>query len=53
MNVETLAETCMSAGLQGEIQATVPKALAAAKNRASDGDIIFVGGSSFVVAEAL
>jgi dihydrofolate synthase/folylpolyglutamate synthase len=53
MNVETLAERCMSAGLQGEIQATVQKALAAAKSRASDGDIIFVGGSSFVVAEAL
>ena len=53
MDVATLAGKCMSAGLQGEIQATVPEALAAAKNIASTGDIIFVGGSSFVVAEAL
>lgn len=33
--------------------ATVAQALSGAKNQASEGDLIFVGGSTFVVAEVL
>lgn len=40
-------------GLQGKAYSSVKKALAAAKRTASKNDLIFVGGSTFVVAEVL
>jgi dihydrofolate synthase/folylpolyglutamate synthase len=39
--------------LKGESFPTVKKAIKAAKNQASKHDLIFVGGSTFVVADAL
>lgn len=40
-------------GLRGKSYSSVKKALAAAKRAASEDDLIFVGGSTFVVAEVL
>ncbi|MCM1151310.1 MAG: bifunctional folylpolyglutamate synthase/dihydrofolate synthase [Alistipes sp.] len=40
-------------GLQGETVGTVPEALARARELAAPDDLIFIGGSTYVVAEAL
>jgi len=40
-------------GLIGEAYSTVQTAFAAAKKRASENDFVFVGGSTFVVAEII
>ncbi|MDR1744007.1 MAG: bifunctional folylpolyglutamate synthase/dihydrofolate synthase [Dysgonamonadaceae bacterium] len=40
-------------GLRGTRYATVPEAVAAAQKNADENDFIFIGGSSFVVADAL
>jgi dihydrofolate synthase/folylpolyglutamate synthase len=53
MPVHALAGECRAAGLQGEAYPTVAQALHAAKARAAANDLIYVGGSTFVVAEAL
>lgn len=52
MNFETLAKKCMTAGLQGEPVATVSEAIQKALEKASANDVIFIGGSTYVVAEA-
>lgn len=41
------------AGLTGKVFSTVPEALKAAKKQAKSGDLIFIGGSTFTVADAL
>jgi dihydrofolate synthase/folylpolyglutamate synthase len=46
-----LKEKAAACGLSGEVVTDVNKAIAAAKSRASDNDMIFIGGSTFVVAE--
>ncbi|MCM1451751.1 MAG: bifunctional folylpolyglutamate synthase/dihydrofolate synthase [Clostridium sp.] len=48
-----LLEIARANSLQAKAYATVAEALAAAKADASPADAIFVGGSNFVVAEAL
>lgn len=53
MPVEELAEQAATAGLQGEIQPSVAEAMARAKELAAEEDMIFIGGSNFVVAEVL
>jgi dihydrofolate synthase/folylpolyglutamate synthase len=53
MPAEELAQKAQSAGLQGEVQASVVEAMARARQMASEEDMIFVGGSNFVVAEVL
>lgn len=53
MSAEELAEQAATAGLQGEIQPSVAEAMARAKELATEEDMIFVGGSNFVVAEVL
>lgn len=53
MDAAALAEKCMAQGLKGEVINTVPEAYAEAKRRATKDDVIFVGGSTFVVAEVL
>jgi dihydrofolate synthase/folylpolyglutamate synthase len=40
-------------GLSGTVHDTVAKALAAAKNKATGGDLILIGGSTFTVAEVV
>jgi dihydrofolate synthase/folylpolyglutamate synthase len=53
MDARQLAERCIAYGLQGQVVQTVPNALKVARGNALPNDVIFVGGSTFVVAEAL
>lgn len=53
MNEKILAEKASEYGLSGETFPTVAEALSAAKQRASATDVIFVGGSTFVVSEVI
>lgn len=50
---EELAARARHAGLHGEVCRTVPEALASARSQAAAGDLIFVGGSTFTVAEVV
>ena len=53
LNVNTLKEIATTKGLQGERYSSVAEALNAAKAQALPTDFIFVGGSTFVVAEVV
>jgi dihydrofolate synthase/folylpolyglutamate synthase len=53
MDAADLAAQCNAAGVSGEIVPDVRKALFLAKSRATPEDVIFVGGSNFVVAEVI
>jgi dihydrofolate synthase/folylpolyglutamate synthase len=53
MNAEELQVMAGEFGLKGAAFPTVKKAMKAAKDQANKNDLIFVGGSTFVVAEAL
>lgn len=46
-----LAEKAFNLGLKGEVIPNVNEAIAAAKRNAAKDDLIFIGGSTFVVAE--
>ncbi|MCX2479937.1 bifunctional folylpolyglutamate synthase/dihydrofolate synthase [Pedobacter sp. MC2016-15] len=48
-----LAQQAEKFNLKGKVYDSVPSALEAARNSADPQDLIFVGGSTFVVAEAL
>lgn len=48
---DQLAEKAVSAGLKGEVIPDINEALAFARKNAAEDDLIFVGGSTFVVAE--
>jgi dihydrofolate synthase / folylpolyglutamate synthase len=48
-----LYEAAAKFDLKGNVYPTVDDAMSSAKNNASDDDLIFVGGSTFVVAEAI
>ncbi len=53
MNEEELAEKAQAHGLHGECYPTVAEAYEAARNNASAEDFIYIGGSSFIVADLL
>lgn len=53
MNPENLRLAAEKYGLRGEIYSSVKEAFAAAKHTAGTEDFIFIGGSTFVVAEIL
>lgn len=53
LDVELLYETAKSLSLKGEMYSSVEEALQNAKENASEKDLIFVGGSTFVVAEVV
>ena len=53
LNVDTLKEIATAKGLQGEAYSSVAEALNVAKAQALPTDFIFVGGSTFVVAEVV
>ncbi|MCC8425674.1 folylpolyglutamate synthase/dihydrofolate synthase family protein [Mucilaginibacter sp. UR6-11] len=50
---ESLKQQAGSFGLTGQVCASVKDALASAQKNAEDGDLVFVGGSTFVVAEVV
>lgn len=51
MPAAELAESAAAIGLQGSVYGPVPVAVAAARAAASPDDVVFIGGSTFVVAE--
>jgi len=53
MDAKILAAKASYYGLQGNIFGTVPEALVAARETAEEDDLILVGGSTFIVAEAM
>jgi len=53
LDADTLKAQAIDSGLEGKAYSSVPAALRAAKRAASENDLIFVGGSIFVVAEVL
>ena len=50
---EDLASLAAEAGLQGQCYPDVPSAIRAAQEKSLPEDFIFVGGSSFIVADLL
>lgn len=53
LEAEELAEACRGYGLKGEIYPSVADACSAAQRHAGPEDVIYIGGSTFVVAEVL
>jgi dihydrofolate synthase / folylpolyglutamate synthase len=53
MAKEELVKLALKEGLRGRIYSTPMVALEAAKNASKRDDMIFVGGSTFVVSEIL
>lgn len=53
LDAKSLQETATLCGLHGKSYSSIRKALAAAKSKASLHDLIYVGGSIFVVAEVI
>jgi len=53
MEVKQLKNMANTLGFEGRSYSSVRRALAAATKKADKSDLIFVGGSSFVVAEIL
>ena len=53
LDAEALQQTALTFGLIGQVYASVKDAIAAAKHAAQPADMIFIGGSTFVVAEAV
>ncbi|HOP00023.1 MAG TPA: folylpolyglutamate synthase/dihydrofolate synthase family protein [Bacteroidales bacterium] len=53
MDEKVLMERAMEHGLKGSCWPTVAEALAAARENAAPSDLIFIGGSTFVVAEVI
>ncbi|MDB5010953.1 MAG: fgs, partial [Mucilaginibacter sp.] len=51
LEAEDLQQKAISFGLHGNVYASVKLALAAAQQNAGTNDLVFVGGSTFVVAE--
>ncbi|OPZ30698.1 MAG: Bifunctional protein FolC [Bacteroidetes bacterium ADurb.BinA174] len=53
LNEKTLAEQATAFGLYGETFETVAQAVKHAQKNADENDFIFIGGSSFIVADTL
>lgn len=53
LDVDSLQKAAHSAGLNGESYTSVGEAISAAKQASGPEDLIFIGGSNFVVAEAI
>jgi len=53
LEVDILAEKAMAVGLSGTAFPTVEAAYQAAQKNATAQDMIFIGGSTFVVAEVV
>ncbi|NME66901.1 bifunctional folylpolyglutamate synthase/dihydrofolate synthase [Flammeovirga aprica] len=51
LDASVLGEEAEKIGLKGEVISDVNEAIQAAKEKASEEDLIFIGGSTFVVAE--
>ena len=52
-SLDRIGEVATALGLDFELVPTVAEAVATAKKQLTDEDMLFIGGSTFVVAEAL
>ena len=53
LDANILAKRMSGQGLKGEIKPSVEQAIRDYKNIRQDGDLLFIGGSNFIVAEAI
>lgn len=53
MNEKELAEKAHALGLRGDTYPTVAEAYAEARRQADENDMIYIGGSTFIVAEVI
>ena len=53
LNATELYEKCRSAGLNGEVKESVGVAIKDYMKICREGDLLFIGGSNFIIAEAL
>lgn len=53
LDAQLLADKAFAMGLRGQVYPSVRNAFVAAKNNAGFNDVVFVGGSTFVVAEVV
>ena len=53
MPAEQFAAKAMSKGLNGTLCNTVKEAVEIATSQANENDLIFIGGSTFIVADAI
>ncbi|MOA56145.1 hypothetical protein D3C78_1800740 [compost metagenome] len=53
MDANELQKLALNFGLNGDVYSSVIDALNAAKQKAAKNDLVFVGGSTFVVAEVI
>ena len=53
LSADILAEKAINCGLQGKVYESVRKAYSTALGNAQEGDLVFVGGSNFTVAEVV
>ncbi len=53
LDKKILFEKAKNNGLSGKIYESVKKAIESAKNNSNHNDLIFIGGSTFIVAEAI
>ncbi|MFA5850420.1 MAG: Mur ligase family protein [Bacteroidales bacterium] len=53
LDATALAKRALSQGFEGEIKTSVEQAIKDYKNVYKDGDLLFIGGSTFIVAEAI
>ena len=53
LSADILAEKAINCGLQGKVYESVRKAYSTALDNAQEGDLVFVGGSNFTVAEVV
>lgn len=51
LEASSLQQQAIALGLQGDTYPSVPDALKAAQSKAGENDLVFAGGSTFVVAE--
>ncbi len=51
LSAESLSQTAKEYGLEGEVVPTIAESIARAREMATSDDMIFIGGSNFVVAE--
>lgn len=53
LSADILAEKAINCGLQGKVYESVHQAYSTALDNAQEGDLVFVGGSNFTVAEVV
>ena len=53
LDPNTLMTKCKSLGFRGEVHNSVESALMKFKSLHREGDLLFIGGSTFIVADAI